>query len=290
MSSNNSGRKRGRPVTLTPEQRFANEKERWRRKKARQRKEAQDAKWQRQTNFGYFVQLWVPHYNRLIEALVGKGYLHEDDTDIPPRVDAAADEVFAAIGYHWPNAAIDYHWLLDKGRARPFGVGTPGTVRVRMTQELASWLAEDEYSRRFSPTDLRWADEDVKYLRESYLKERALAAREQRKPLFLRVPPFGCRDYAERLAKCLNHIREAEARRDEVRRSFRAPEEFKEEFLQNRKALTHAAERYLTIYAAYIPKRSPRPLPGVRLHFEVQTKAGDRDTEGATQAEAASRR
>ena len=78
MASNNSGgRKRGRPVTLTPEQRIENEKERWRRKKARQRKEAQDAKWQRQTNFGYFVRLWVPHYNRLIEALVGNGY--------PPR-------------------------------------------------------------------------------------------------------------------------------------------------------------------------------------------------------------
>ena len=70
--------------------------------------------------------------------------LHEDDTDIAPRVDAAADEVFAAIAT-LAQRGHSYHWLLDNGRARPFGVGTPGTVRVRMTQELASWLAEDEY-------------------------------------------------------------------------------------------------------------------------------------------------
>ena len=181
MASKNGGggRKRGRPVTLTPEQKLERERERWRRKQARKRKAAKDAKWERQTNFGYFVQLWVPHYNRLTKALVGNGYLDAADVDIAPRVDAAADGVFEDL--------IKYEsWPWD--RTGPFGVGSAGTVRVRMTQELACTLADHEYATRFPLHSLRWADEWVERCREWYLEAKALDARQQRKPLFLRVP------------------------------------------------------------------------------------------------------
>ena len=135
MVSKGGGGKRGRPVSLTPEQRLENERKRWRDKKTRKRKEAKDANWQRSTNFGYFVQLWVPHYNRLTESLVGAGYLHVDDADVAPRVDAAVDKVLEAIpDKHWGL------WASDGTPSRRLGSGRTGTVRVRMTADLVDRL------------------------------------------------------------------------------------------------------------------------------------------------------
>jgi hypothetical protein len=134
MKSSGGGRKRGRPVTLTPEQKLQNERERWRRKKARQRKATADAKWQCDNNSGYFVQLWVPHYSELEKALVEDGLLYEDDVDVAPRVDAAVDKFFEdspsgqAGGYSF-------------GRSRKLSRSGPGTVRIRMTADLADRLA-----------------------------------------------------------------------------------------------------------------------------------------------------
>jgi hypothetical protein len=241
MSSKGGGRKRGRPVILTPEQRLERERERWRRKKARKRKAAKDAAWQRDTNSGYFVQLWVPHYIRLVEALVGLGYLDEADKDIAPRVDAATDEVLKDYG-RWPS-----FWV------REFGVGSAGTVRVRMTQELASKLADDEYAKRFPPHSLCLADQRVEDLRSWDLEEKAATAREQRKPLFLRVP-------RKKIIEVSDILRDAEAERDQIRRGLRTPEEFKEEFLQNRGELTRAAERYLSDFCdSYVPDQPSSP-------------------------------
>jgi hypothetical protein len=73
MKSSSGRRNRGRPVVLTPEQRLERQRERWRRKKARERKAHADAKWQRTTNFGYFAELWVFHPHELTEALVADG-------------------------------------------------------------------------------------------------------------------------------------------------------------------------------------------------------------------------
>ena len=177
----------------------------------------------------------MPHYNRLTEALVGNGYLDAADVDIAPRVDAAADQVFEDL--------IKYEsWPWD--RTGPFGVGSADTVRVRMTQELACKLADHEYATRFPLHSLRWADERVEHCRKSYLEAKASAEYELRKPFFLRVPPHALWEPA----KCLADLREAEAERDEIRRSFRTPEEFKEGFLQDRGELTRAAERYLSLF------------------------------------------
>ena len=135
-SNGGGGRKRGRPVTLTPEQRLEREKERWRRKKAARRKRDVDAQWERKTNFGYFAKLWVMHPYDLAETLVADGCLHEDDVDIPPRVDAAVDEYF--------TRAIDLQFNESGSRSRKLRRSEPGIVRVRMTQDLADKLAAVE--------------------------------------------------------------------------------------------------------------------------------------------------
>jgi hypothetical protein len=142
MSSSNGGkRKRGRPVILTPEQRLERQRERWRIEKACNRKAAQDAAWLLDNPSGYFVQLWVP---RLVKELVRVGYLDKAGKDIAPRVDAAADKVLK-----------DYCRGPSYG-FRESGVVKAGAVRVRMTQELASKLADDEYAERFPPIAFAW--------------------------------------------------------------------------------------------------------------------------------------
>src|SRR5262245_36514760 len=123
----NKARKRGRPITLSPQEKLRRERERWREKKARKRKRERDAAWQRQTNSGYFVQLWVPHYNRLTEALVGAGLLSEADANIAPRVDAAVDAVFHGLLDRYP----DTWW--SGGTPSRRGPDNPGVVRIRMT-------------------------------------------------------------------------------------------------------------------------------------------------------------
>jgi hypothetical protein len=135
MLSKGGGRKRGRPVILTPEQKLKRERERWRRKKARKRKAAHDAAWQRDTNSGYFVQLWVPHYNHLTEALVGAGPLSEADANIAPRVDAAVDAVFQWL----PDEYYPGRWWSGKTLSRR-GPDKQGVVRIRMTADLIDRL------------------------------------------------------------------------------------------------------------------------------------------------------
>jgi hypothetical protein len=178
----------------------------------------------------------VPHYPRLVKELVRLGYLDEADKDIAPRVDAAVDEVLK-----------DYVRSPSYG-FRESGVVKAGAVRVRMTQELASTLADAEYEERFPPHSLRFADERVEDLRRWDLEEKSRTARELRKPLFLRVPARG------KIIETSDSLRDAEAERDRIRREFRTPEEFKEEFLQNRGELTRAAERYLSHFCdSYVP-------------------------------------
>ena len=130
-----------------------------------------------------------------------------------------------------------------------------------MTQELACKLADHEHATRFPLHSLQWADENVARCRKWYLEAKAIAAREQRKSPFLRVPPHAFFEDA----KCLARLGEAEAERDEIRRSIRTPEEFEEEFLQNRGELTRAAERYLRSFCnSYVPN-----LPWVACHCKL---------------------
>ena len=135
-SSNGGGRKRGRPIILTPEQRLERERQRWRRKKARKRKAAQDAAWQRNSDSGYFAKLWVPYYNRLTEALVGAGFLSEADANISPRVDAAVDAVFQSAPSRYFYAG---RWWPGKALSRR-GPDKQGEVRIRMTADLVDRL------------------------------------------------------------------------------------------------------------------------------------------------------
>src|SRR6478736_5442009 len=86
-------KKRGRPAQLTPEQKQARRRDRWRSKNARRQKRDRDAAWQRQTIFGYFETLEVLHYNRLIEVLVHRRALAEKDVHIRTRIDEAVDRL-----------------------------------------------------------------------------------------------------------------------------------------------------------------------------------------------------
>jgi hypothetical protein len=45
-----------RPPTLTPEDKLKRQRERWRRKKTRQRKETADSQWLRATNYGWIAK------------------------------------------------------------------------------------------------------------------------------------------------------------------------------------------------------------------------------------------
>src|SRR5262245_48208458 len=141
MSTSNGGRKRGRPRIYTPEKKLELERERDRFKKARKRKNVADAKWQRGTNFGYFERLWVPHYDELTKVLVAAGHLRKDDIHIAPRVDAAADEFFEhnPSGARWSSVCTG-----SAGRSRRLNHSGPGTVRIRMTDDLAERLVAGE--------------------------------------------------------------------------------------------------------------------------------------------------
>ena len=144
MKSSGGGRKRGRPVVLSPEERLRRDRERWRRKTATRRKRDADAKWQRGTNSGYFERLWIPHYNELTKVLVVAGLLNEGDADIAARVDAAVDELFKGLPH-------ERRWEMDFGRSRKLSAGKQGTVRVRMTADiidrLVAWSCEDEFKK-----------------------------------------------------------------------------------------------------------------------------------------------
>jgi hypothetical protein len=158
MKSSNGGRKRGRPKVLTPEQKLERDRERWRKKKARKRKEAADANWQRGTNFGYFERLWVPHHDELVRALVADGYLHEDDTELAPRVDAAVDELFEVIPRQWTITCAGKSTVgwdePGSGRSRRLSTGRQGWVRVKMTASLAARLVLSNCREEFKRTVL----------------------------------------------------------------------------------------------------------------------------------------
>ena len=180
MKSSGGGRKRGRPVVLSPEEKLKRERERWRRKKVRKRKEAADGRWQRGTNFGYFERLWVPHYDELIKVLVAAGLLDENDINIPARVDAAVDQFFDS---NPSDARWDSPWTGLAGRSRKLSRSGSGIVRVRMTAELAdrlvAWSCEDEFKK--SRPDAR------EHLRQEY--ERAQNHRDECKAALLGLLP-----------------------------------------------------------------------------------------------------
>src|SRR5262245_11691307 len=146
MECSGGGRKRGRPITLTPDQKLEREQERWRKKKARKRKVVADAKGQRGTQSGYFERLWVPHYEELTKVLVAAGHLHKYDIHIAPRVDAAADNFFEhnPSGERWSSV-----YTGDAGGSRRLSRSGPGTVRIRMTADLADRLVEETCREEF---------------------------------------------------------------------------------------------------------------------------------------------
>jgi hypothetical protein len=134
MRSSGGGR-RGRPVTLTPEEKLGRERERWRRRKARKRKREADRSFVQSTPQGYFAQLWVFHYFDLVEALVDVGLLDANDAEIPSRVDSAVDQYFCEA------ASLRFG---SGYRSRKLKCGEPRIIRVRMTPQLAHKLAACE--------------------------------------------------------------------------------------------------------------------------------------------------
>jgi hypothetical protein len=105
-------KKRGRPVQLTPEQKLERQRDKWRRKKAKKRKKQRDEAWLQQTSVGYFEELEVLHYNRLIEVLVAAELLDEQDIRYRTRVDEAVDLFFDGQGDHtgWGGLGHSRRW------------------------------------------------------------------------------------------------------------------------------------------------------------------------------------
>ena len=125
-----------RRPTLTLEEREERKRSRWRKQKARERKESVDSQWLRHTNFGYFEEVEVFHWHQLVEYLVASGFLAEIDADNKPRISAAADRLL-----EW--------YVGDEGcvvgiRPGPDFVGKSGagigTVQIKITMRLVEAL------------------------------------------------------------------------------------------------------------------------------------------------------
>src|SRR5262245_7983833 len=111
MSSSNGGRKRGRPTTLTPEQKRENAK---RRQRLHRRQKA-DREWLRVTNGRCIISLEVLHWLDLLEFLVALNDLDPKDVENPPAIEAAAEEAlgreFAMIRASREDLATGYDFV-----------------------------------------------------------------------------------------------------------------------------------------------------------------------------------
>ncbi len=134
------GKKRRRPPRMTPEERLERQRDRWRLKKARKRKKDADAAWLR-TNAGYFLDLSVLHFNRLVEVFVEVGLLNEGTAHSKAHIDAAAVEFFSEASFYPRHISMIEH---ARTKLPP---DTQGTVSVRMTPELADGLIQYEWGR-----------------------------------------------------------------------------------------------------------------------------------------------
>jgi hypothetical protein len=144
-------RKRGRPVTLSPEQKAENQRRRWKQKQAKKRKGKGDAAWQRRNPFGFVLPLEVAHYDQLIKALVADGLLDPDDAYIPARVDEAVDELLSELSgvQSWSRFGDRFDQMLGLRRSDYFPPGRAGTVRIRVTAEIANSLVEPNCRAEF---------------------------------------------------------------------------------------------------------------------------------------------
>jgi hypothetical protein len=124
-----------RPPTLTPEDKLKRQRERWRRKKTRQRKETADSQWLRATNYGWIAKPTVFHLDQLAEYLVCLGLLDDTDAENPPRVEEAVDDLMLI----YVKEKRENEYCLLSGPDQEFcgrsGSGI-GEVRVKVTLEL----------------------------------------------------------------------------------------------------------------------------------------------------------
>jgi hypothetical protein len=258
----NQGRKRGRRATLTPEEKLKRERERWRSKQARKRKRKRDAERLRRTNFGYFVELWVPHYHSLTKALVAAGFLREDDVDISDRVDEAAEELFQSIpSEDWERRAGWDPFATEFGSGPRLSRAKQGTTRIMMTADLADRLVADGAEVEFERS--RPGPQPDRRLIRQY--RRAQAHEQKCWALFGRSKPGPERVEANKL---LDRAREDCYRlRNEINAISAPPAFDKDEFakfakglLENRHFLRRTAEQILfKWYSSYDFSQQPMP-------------------------------
>jgi hypothetical protein len=199
-----------------------------------------DAAWQRWTNFGYFENLSVLHYNRLVEMLVKTGCLDAGDKHIKARVDEALDELLTPFNDedYWTSLSMHARGMhTTRQRLAP---DRQGTVRIKMTLELAEWLIEYEW-RTGDRCRERFDNEDALKKAQAHLDDCGHRYREFRNSLESygengrrRLMELGCS--ADRACKeYWRLIPEHEMDRAE----------FEERLLNDRAALKRIAENYL---------------------------------------------
>jgi hypothetical protein len=81
---------------MTPEEKLDRQRNKWRRAKARRRKRARDAEWQRTTN-GFIVELEVRRSLRFLEFLVRHGFLANEDAHVQARIEEAPDKLLRSL-------------------------------------------------------------------------------------------------------------------------------------------------------------------------------------------------
>jgi hypothetical protein len=155
-SSNGGGRKRGRPVTLTTEER----REQARLRQAKRRHELAKAQWARLTNSGYMVEIKVKHWLDLVDFLAehddddGGKLLAEKDHKNPVAIEEAVEQllwwVFEEL-WEWRQAEKDGTWREYENRL-PFYGPPPrwrprdaysGKVNFKVTLEVADALKRE---------------------------------------------------------------------------------------------------------------------------------------------------
>jgi len=152
------GRKRGRPVTLSAEEKLKNDREKWRRKKANQRKKDYDAEWLRKTENGYIETLEVLHWNTMIEVLVSDGWLDERDINTTARLSEAVDGYFASVAFRAESGKRNRRTLGD----------VRGTVRVKITPELIDGFISSKWERSDEREELLVPARPVIYVANYY--------------------------------------------------------------------------------------------------------------------------
>jgi hypothetical protein len=205
------------------------------------------------------VQLWVPHYDELVKVLIAEGLL---DPDVAPRVDAAVDGLFTCL------PVDDYGTWHHRDGARRLCIGKPGTVRIRMSSDLADRLiASCDCRREFEKTRPR--PQPDPYLLKQY---RRAEAHIQRCWNAFEYKRWSTMSPAERVAWEAARDKErdkAQAEYERLREQISAPPppideaefaEFVERLRNNRGFLHRQAEASLIdFYSGYIFDQEPVP-------------------------------